>query len=198
MTLSTMLRRQCVMRSNPKYVRSWWLGTALVLVANGAFAADCDMRLSNTEVNYGALNRGEMNIRGNAPIDLGSRQLTLTAVCRQAEPIGLRFEGDAVDPGGYRFAGKGRFTVKLSNATLDGNAVQLARTGSGSDSSTGAVNAVELRPNERVIAIAQGLRAAGKVFSAQVEIQTFVDEASTRARDITGLEGRGALTLDTK
>lgn len=198
MTLSTMLRRQCVVRSNPKYVRSWWLVTALVLVANGAFAADCDMRLSNTEVNYGALNRGEMIIRGNAPIDLGSRQLTLTAVCRQAELIGLRFEGEAADPGSYRFAGKGRFTVKLSNASLDGNAVQLAQTGSTGDGSTGALNVVELRPNERVIAIAQGQRAAGKVFSAQVEIQTFVDEVSTRTRDITALEGRGSLILDTQ
>ncbi|MGN7744345.1 hypothetical protein ACTJKT_30775 [Pseudomonas sp. 22526] len=196
MTLSTMLHRRFAMRRKTSTHCACWLGTALTLVVSGTFAADCDMRLSNPEVDYGALNRGEMNIRGNVPIALGTRQLMLTAVCRQETTLGLRFEGQAADSNSYRFAGKGRFTIKLSNATLDGNAVQLAQTnGAGSGS---ALAAVELRPNEAVTAMAQGQRAVGKVFSAQVEIQTFIDETETRARDITVLEGRGELTLDTQ
>lgn len=131
-------------------------------------------------------------------IPLGARQLTLRAVCRQKTTIRVRFEGEAADSNSYKLAQKGRFTVKLSNATLDGNSVQLARTTSSSDDTSEASVALELHPHESITAIAQGRRAVGEVFSAQVEIQAYLDEGMTRTRDVTSLEGRGALTLDTQ
>lgn len=198
MTLFTMLRRRYAVRPKARSHSARLLGLALTMVAGGALAADCDMHLSNAEVDYGSLNRGEMEIRGNAPIDLGKRQLTLTAVCRQATTMGLRFAGEAADSNSYRFAGKGRFTVKLSNAILDGTTVQLAPT-TGSDGASSAQSAaLVLRPNERISATAMGMPAVGKVLSVQVEIQAYVDETTTRARDVTSLEGRGALTLQTQ
>ena len=194
-----MWRRRSVMRTEARINRTWWLGTVLAVAANGAFAADCDLRLSNAEVNYGDLNRAEMDIgQGLAPIALGSRQLTLTAVCRQATTLRLHFDGEAADLDSYRFAGKGRFTVKLKNATLDGAAVQLAQTAGSTGGTAAASTAVQLRPNQTVTAAAQGQRAVGKVFSVQVEIETYIDEAMTRTRDVTLLEGHGALTLDTQ
>lgn len=199
MTLFTMLHRRFVMRLNPRIIRTAWLGAVLAVVANSAFAADCDLRLSNTEVNYGDLNRAEMDIgQGRALIALGSRQLTLTAVCRQATTMGLRFDGQAAELESYRFAGKGRFTVKLKNATLDGVAVQLAQTTSATGGTTLASSAVALSQNQSVTAIAQGQRAVGKVFSVQVEIETYIDETMTRTRDVTVLEGRGSFALDTQ
>lgn len=193
------LRRRYAMRPEARAKRTWWCGAVLAMATSGAFAADCDMRLSNTEVNYGELNRAEMDIgQPRAPIALGSRQLTLTAVCRQPTTMGLRFDGEAADLDSYRFAGKGRFTVKLKNATLDGNAVQLAQTTGAADGTTAPSAAVALRPNQGVTAIAQGQRATGKVFSVQVEIETYIDETMTRTRDVTVLEGRGALMLQTQ
>ncbi|MFB3305992.1 hypothetical protein [Pseudomonas sp. AMR01] len=199
MKLSTMLHQRFAIRHKARTYRAWRLGAVLALITGGAFAANCDMRLSNPEVDYGALNRGEMELRGNAPIALGTRQLTLTAVCRQETTFGLRFEGQRSDSTSYRFAGKGNFTIKLSSATLDGTSVQLAQlSGDAVGKATGASAAIELRPNEAVTAIAQNQRAVGKVFLAQIEIRTYISEAETRARDITTLEGRGALTLETQ
>ncbi|ROL76555.1 hypothetical protein BLX41_14470 [Pseudomonas protegens] len=194
MTLFTMLHRLFVMRRSTRADCARWLGTALTLVASSTFAADCEMRLSNPEVDYGTLNRSDMDIRGSVPIALGNRQLNLTVVCREETRFGLRFEGQAADLNSYRFADKGHFTITLSNATLDGNTVQLAQAGSARPLSPTEL----LRPNQVVTTMVQGQRAVGKVFLAQVEIQTYISDTETYARDITVLEGLGRLTLDTQ
>ena len=189
------LRPPFAVRPEPSAVRRLWRGAALLLAAGGAMASDCDLRLSNTEVNYGVLNRGEIDIRGNTTIDLGVRQLTMTAVCSQVTTMSMRFDGDVADPNSYLFGNKGRFIVKLSNATLDGNSVLLAQISDGVDVGTASAS-MQLRPNEGIAAISQGVRAVGRIFSAQVEVQAYIDEGTTRARDVTLLEGRGSLVLD--
>ncbi|MNJ30658.1 hypothetical protein D3C77_252650 [compost metagenome] len=199
MTLFTMLHRLYAIFHSGRINRVWWLGSGLAIAANSAFAADCDIRLSSTEVNYGELNRAQKAIgQGRSPIALGRRQLTLTALCRQATTIELRFNGDAADMDSYRLAGKGRFTVRVHNATLDGNPVQLIRATSFANSRTEASVTAELRPNEAAVAVARGQQVVGQIFSAQVEIEAFIDEAMIRTRDITLLEGRGAIILNTQ
>jgi len=196
MMLSTMLREQYALRFRSYIASLWWIVFWLVSVAHSAFAADCDMRLSVTAVSYGLLTRDEMSIRGNEPIDLGRRKLTFRAICNEAQSISLRFEGEAADPSGYRFAGKGMFSLKLSNATLDGSAVQLVQAVSVLGDPSRVANTIDLRPNERVIAISQGRRAVGKVFSATVEVRAYIDDASMQSRDISTLEGDGNLILE--
>lgn len=197
MTLSMRLRQVFAMGLKAWRIRTCFMSMALMFASADAMAADCDLRLSNSVVNYGALNRGEMEIHGNTLIDLGTRQLTMNAVCHQDTTMSVRFEGEAADSNSYIFAGKGRFVIKVSHVTLDGNPVLLARTSSGVEAEP-AASSVQLRPNEGLVVISQGTRAMGKSFSARIEIQTYIDEATTRARDITALEGRGSLILDTQ
>jgi len=178
--------------------RLWWSPAIMAVVASGAFAADCDVRLTNSVVDYGVVSRGELGAGMGIPfMTLGTRKLTLTAVCHQATTMALRFEGESAAQGGFRFASKGWFTVKVSDATLDGNAVLLAHTTNVVSGSTGGASAIDLRPDGRVSIITLGQKAVGKVLSAQIEIEAFVDDASTRVRGETVMDGSGALVLDT-
>lgn len=172
-----------------------WIAAVLALVANAALAADCDMQLSNREVNYGALHRGELTTGAQmAAIPLGKRQLALSVMCRQPTAIGLRFDGQPAGADAYRFGGQGSFTVRLSDATLDGRPVQLASL-SGSGGTGTASNAASMKPNGLVVTTAHGAPVTGKAFTAQVEIDTYIDDATTRVRDLSVLEGTGTFRL---
>lgn len=193
MRLTTMSPLVCAVLDGLR-MRALWLA-ALLTLANAALANDCDMQLSTRDVNYGAIHRGELATGARlAPISLGKRQLTLTVICRQPTAIGLRFEGQPAGAEGYRFSGQGYFTVQLKDATVDGLPVQLAPL-SQSGGTDAAMATLMMRPDAGVVAFSQGVRAVGKVFSAQVEIDTYVDDATTRVRDVRVLEGQGTFIL---
>ncbi|MFP2768851.1 hypothetical protein [Oceanisphaera sp. KMM 10153] len=172
-----------------------WLAAALALVANLALAAECDMQLSSREVNYGALYRGELTTgAAMSAIALGKRQLTLTVACRQPTAMGLRFDATPAGEDAYRFARQGAFTVRLHDATLDGRPVQLASRSANGDTGSPS-GAAQMKPGGVVVTAAEGAEATGKVFTVQVEIDTRIDDAATRARDISVLEGHGSFHL---
>lgn len=194
MKLSMTRPRRCaVVNARHPRVR-WRVAVVLALLANTAWAADCDMQLSSREVDYGALHRGELTSSARvAAVPLGKRQLTLSVICRQPIAIGLRFDGDPVGADAYRFGGRGSFTVRLSEATVDGRPVQLfAFPGSGG---TGAASSVLMRPDGIIGVTAQGARLTGKAFTFKAEIDTTIDDAATRVRDLSVLEGRGTFRL---
>ncbi|HGN0626941.1 DUF1120 domain-containing protein [Achromobacter xylosoxidans] len=185
------------MRRNRCLTASRSLLVALALASSAAFAADCDIRASSSEVDYGEIHRGAVFPRADtAPGSLGKRKIMLTAVCRQATTFALRLEGP-VSPGGeLQFGKSGHFIATVKDATVDGNGVQLTSSGSTSGTTRGVSS--RLSPADAVMAsAANGVPVKGKTFSASIEIDTYVGESDTRARDRMLVEGHGTLSVQT-
>ncbi|MCS3509244.1 hypothetical protein [Achromobacter sp. JUb104] len=168
----------------------------LLFIAAGAASAECRLSISNPEIDYGALYRGELLAQGRSPmLALNRRDLTLTAICDTVTPLALRFLGDAAGPNSYRFAANGNFTIRLRNATVDGNRIELAQTAGTGGALSSPSASVLLTPGSAVSPVALGQAASGKVFTAQIEFDTCIDEPATRVRDVTILEGGGVFEL---
>jgi hypothetical protein len=164
----------------------------------GAQAANCEMQLSENAVDYGRLNRAELEDSSPAPnaVSLGKRRLTLNVICKQPAAIALRFNGaPAQDGGGYAFAGNGGFTVQMSNATLDGNSVALAKTDASGRSIQSPAASQYAVPGHGVAGVSGATLARGKHLVVGVEIEASMPRSAMRVRGETTLEGLGQLEL---
>lgn len=187
------------MTKRPRHALDWMQSMArligvMAICSSSALAADCDLRVSQAVVDYGALYRGELSTKGASDlIPLGTRVMMVTATCQKPTPFGLQLEGEPTSKQGFRFGSGGRYTAKLSHATVDGQAVLLKAD---KEAAVGAPTpSAFLEPNLTIVAQKQSTVAIGRVFSAQVEIATYVDDATTRVRDRTQLEGHGSFRL---
>lgn len=194
MKLSMTPPRQCAMRN--KYTRATFLSCslaiALLMNTATAFASDCDLRLSDNEVDYGTLYRGELSDPArNGLIPLGKRQLRLTVNCQTPTQMAIRFSATPAEMGGFRFANKGKLQIALSNAQLDARSVLLADQDNLANAGPNAI----LAADRSVAAVAQGQIATGKTFSVQVDVDTYIDDAATKVGDNTTLDSYGTFTF---
>lgn len=168
------------------------LGLILLLNTNSAFATDCDMRLNEAELDYGRLFRGELSTGRHAQlIPLGKRKLTLTVLCQSPTNIGLRFDASPAGTDSFRFAENGIFKIVLNNAHVDGAPVFLARP----QTTASAGTIAQLVPNQPILTISNGKVAVGKSFTVDIEIDTYIDNETSKLRDETILEGSGTFTF---
>ncbi|MDR8047988.1 hypothetical protein [Burkholderia cenocepacia] len=195
MMRTTTLQQRYVAPEHQSH-RMRWLLVLLLLITGPAIGADCDMQLSNGEVGYGMLHRGELEGDARADIlPLGKRELTLTIACREPTSFRLQFDSEPAGASEFRFGQHGHFIVGLSQATLDGKPVQLAQRVDITEGRAPVSPSARLVPNGSVDVVDQLAPVTGKVFSAQVEVETYIDAASTRVRDHQSLEGRGSFRL---
>lgn len=179
--------------------RAWALAVALasVFATMHAKAAACDMQLSENTVDYGRLNRSELDmssVPGNDVL-LGKRKLILNIACEQPTTMALRFNASPAQGGGYVFAGTGNLTVLMSNAMVDGNPVALAKTDASGRSIQGVATSQYLESGYGVAAVVGGALFKGKRFVASLDIQPSMPRAAMRVRGETRWEGLGQLEL---
>ncbi|WP_052071787.1 hypothetical protein [Sphingopyxis sp. MWB1] len=168
--------------------------TLALFLGGAAHASACEVRLSDTEIDYGALNRGEIATgRPGTSIALGQKRLSLSISCAQPAPMGLRLDGDLAEADKLRFGPSGLFSLRLSNAMVDGVPVSLTRKGGGNTADLSGA-AVMLSPGQTVFAIQSGRRVVGKLLSATIEIDASIDGDLSRVRDATQIEGRATLS----
>ncbi|WP_266168866.1 hypothetical protein [Dyella subtropica] len=179
--------------------RLWALVVALAALGAtmNAQAASCEMQLSENTVDYGQLNRAELEVSSvpNSDVLLGKRRLTLNVICEQSTDIALRFNATPAQGGGYMFADQGDFTVLMSNATLDGNTVALAKTDATGRSIQGAAANQYVEPGRGVAAVSGSTPARGKHFVVGLEIEASMPHSAMRVRGETRWEGLGQLEL---
>lgn len=124
-----------------------------------AQAAPCNLHLSEGVLDYGAVARMELaerqNSHGTAP--LAKRTVTLTAICKNATPMGIEFTANSGEQGN-----PANVTYRLAGAQLDGIAVQLVR------SETPEKTVSVLKPGDR---IRPQTLSPGKQLTIQLEVQ---------------------------
>ena len=150
----------------------------------------CDAQLSESLVDYGRMTRGQLLERqpDSARASLGTRRVTLTAVCAERTAMVLSFQGATADDTAFRFAANDRFTLKVLDAQLDGKPVRLAAAQA---DATGFAASASLRPGDRMSPVDGAGLAQGQRLTVQLEIEPFVGAAATRVAAESRWEGAG-------
>jgi hypothetical protein len=185
------LKRVCVKSA---FIKASLSAVLMLCAVAGAHASNCDIRLNESVVDYGRFDRLEPGKSGNE-VALGKRRLALSITCREANEIALRYNATPAQSNGYVFAGTGSYTVRLTDATLDGHVVTLAKTQAlGEVMQVGAASQY-LEPGYGVAAVSNGVLARGKHFTATFEIETRFPHSAAQVSTETELSGLGQLVL---
>lgn len=193
--------------------RRWLL--ALLMGVTGASAADpilpptleanpmpilppdtrCRLSVSNPVVDYGLMSRWQLEDIGAGRVSPGARSLTVSVVCPYSRTMSLRVEGEDRE-GGLRYGEHGTTRLRLLDAQLDGNAVELRTvTPAGVITESGGQRLV-LKAGQRLAPVMQGRLAEGKTLTARLEIQPVLAEDDARVSSRQRSETMLTLTLD--
>ena len=155
----------------------------MLLATLDAQAENCRLSLSQSHVDYGAIRRDA--VVENAAVVLATRTFNLSVLCVEPVVMALRFVAAPADGQGFRFGHQGRFRLSLKHAQVDGHAVALAAAQRPGEPANG-----HLLPGQTLVA-----HAAGRQFTAQVDIDTELPFDALMVRGEARLEGQGSFEL---
>ncbi|HGM4923502.1 TPA: fimbrial protein [Serratia marcescens] len=155
----------------------------------------CRLSVSNPVVDYGLMSRWQLEDIGAGRVSPGTRSLTVSVVCPYSQTMSLRVEGEDRE-GGLRYGEHGTTRLRLLDAQLDGNAVELRTvTPAGVITESGGQRLV-LKAGQRLAPVMQGRLAEGKTLTARLDIQPVLAEDDARVSSRQRSETMLTLTLD--
>lgn len=165
------------------------LSLGLLLGAN-AWGDECQLSLSDTALDFGLMNRA-VALVPSAERLLGDRRLSLTLNCTVPTDMSLFYRGIAAGAERFQFTPRGSYSLRVSDALLDGQAVELGLlAGSGQPAvSTGA--SLRWRPEHGVVPMRAGVPVSGRSLSLQLEASAWASEAASRVNDAVTWETSG-------
>lgn len=170
-------------------VCGWWLLALLMGVTSASSAAPimpsgqgaspmptlppdtrCRISVSNPVVDYGLMSRWQLEDIGAGSVSPGTRSLTVNVVCPYSRTIALRVEGERRGAG-LRYGEHGATRLRLLDAQLDGNTVELRTVTSAGVITENRGHRLALTAEQRVAPVIQGRLAEGKILVARLEVQ---------------------------
>lgn len=154
-----------------------------LLTSAGAWGADeCQLNLSQAELDFGLMNRATA-VTPAAERWLGERRISLTLNCPHPSDLSLFYRGPGAGPERFRFTERGTYGLRVSDAVLDGQAVELGQiAGPGqAPSTTGAQ--LPWPPDHGVVPMRGGVVVTGRNLSLQIDASAWASEAATQVRD---------------
>ncbi|QAU23649.1 hypothetical protein EO087_06340 [Dyella sp. M7H15-1] len=175
------------------------LTLGLALQAASTHAADCTVQLSQSELDYGRITRGELAAPTHMQTDLPlhERHVTLTAICASPSAMALFFRATAVDASRFRLADGGSFSINIDHALLDGKPVSLGSVRYLGEPPSQIANSLPLRPHFGVQPLIDGQAAQGTQLSVQLTVKPQITAATSLRRDETDLHQQGTFDMVT-
>ncbi len=169
------------------------LGLALAATAQGqAYADDCQLNLSQTRLDFGVMNRAvQRNPR--AEIELGERRLSLNLNCKAPTDLQVFYRALAATAERYRFTERGSYRVQVSEAVLDGQAVELGLITGPGQAPTARGKTLDWRADHAIVPLRDGLPTTGSSFSAQLQVNAWAQADATQVRDAVTWEATGLI-----
>ena len=155
----------------------------------------CSLSVSNPVVDYGIMSRWQLEDMGTGSVSPGTRSLTVSVVCSYSRTMSLRVEGEGSE-GRLRYGQHGSARLRLLDAQLDGNTVELCTV-----TSTGVIiesggHRLALNAGQRQAPVIQGRLAEGKTLTVRLEIQPILAESDARVSSRQHSETVLTLILD--
>lgn len=157
------------------------------ILGSQAHAGNCEIRIGQREVDLGTLNYpGVEAFDQRQMLTLGTRFTSLNATCRSPSRLTLLISGNGqIDH--FRLADQSKLHVHLSNALLDGRAVNLATIRSSGDLQFDGSTSLEIKPGDIVVPTIDGQGVEGSLLSLQIEISPTIARRQFETRDSTRL-----------
>jgi hypothetical protein len=151
---------------------------------------DCQFNLSQPVLDYGLMNRA---IRADSTPErhLGERRSSLTLTCSKPTDMTLFYRAMAATASRFHFAERGTYQVRIRNAVLDGNSVELGLITAVGQLPGHTATELVWRPEHGVVPVQGGIALQGRTFSAQLEVTAWVEEKGMQVRDAVTWEMNG-------
>lgn len=144
--------------------------------------AECDIQLSDAQVNYGQTTRSELlaqsgNSVSSPELRVGdARELEVMVSCDRPTPLTLQFIGSAKEGDSYRFGASGRVTLVLHDVMIDDRRAEMVR-GETRDAK------MAFRGGQPLSFWYAGGPASGSVLRASLTVTAWMPSAATRVKD---------------
>lgn len=177
---------------SPRY----WLWTFGLLMLCGrpplawAFPDDCQFNLSQPVLDYGRMNRA-ITSSETSEHSLGRRRLNLSVSCSQPIDMSVFYRAMAATSERFRFAEHGSYVMRVYDAILDGQSVQLGLIAGDRQSVGESASNLVWRPAHGIVPVRAGLPVQGRRFSVQLELTAWVQERALPRRDAAFWETTG-------
>lgn len=166
-----------------------WVRTLLVLMAasGSSFArADlpCQIHVGQPVVDFGRVPpaAGTLALQ-QAPVPIGKRRFLLTVVCQSNQTMTLSYLAAAASTDRFRFTESGEYTLRVSDATLDGSKVNLGLVRVPGEAPAPITDSLRIPFNASVVPVRNGLAAQGKSWSLWVEAEAWLTAADLHVRE---------------
>ncbi|WP_242171480.1 MULTISPECIES: DUF1120 domain-containing protein [unclassified Pseudomonas] len=157
------------------------LGVALL--SSGAWAADeCQLNLSQAQLDFGLMNRAVALAPAPERL-LGERRISLTLNCPQPTDMSVFYRGLGAGAERFRFSERGSYGLRVSEAVLDGQAVELGLiAGQGQPPATVSAQ-LAWQPDHGIVPMRAGVAVSGRNLSLQIDASAWASEDAARVRD---------------
>jgi hypothetical protein len=155
-----------------------------------ASADDCQLNLSQPVLDYGLMNRA-IRADSTAERNLGERRLSLNLSCSSSTDMSLFYRAMAVTANRFHFAERGSYQMRIRDAVLDGQSVELGLIAAAGQTPALIASDVIWRPEYGVVPVQAGVPLRGRNFSAQLELTAWVQEQGMQVRDAMTWEATG-------
>lgn len=155
----------------------------------------CRLSISNPVVDYGVMSRWQLQAVAGGRLSPGTRSLTLSVACPYPRAMKLLIEGEGGAQGGLRFGERGLTHLRLLNAQLDGNTVELRALTQAGTLAKHSGQAIALNAGQQVALVVQGRLAEGRTLTAQLEVKPVMSEDGARVSSRRRSESMFRLTL---
>lgn len=163
-------------------VKPAFLSLGLLLGSNAWGMDECQLNLSETRVDFGLMNRVVAQLPSAERL-LGERRLSLNLNCPNPTDMSLFYRALAAGGERFQFTGRGSYGLRISDALLDGQAVELGLLpGSGQPAvSSGA--SLRWRPEHGIVPMRAGVPVNGRSLSLQLDVSAWAQEDALRVSD---------------
>jgi hypothetical protein len=155
-----------------------------------ASADDCQLNLSQPVLDFGLMNRA-IRADSAAERNLGERQLSLNLSCSTPTDMSLFYRAMAATANRFHFAERGSYQIRIRDAVLDGQSVELGLIAAVGQPPALTASQVIWRPEHGVVPMQAGVPLRGRTFSAQLKLTAWVREQGMQVRDAVAWETTG-------
>ncbi|MGY2362929.1 DUF1120 domain-containing protein [Pseudomonas azotoformans] len=166
------------------------LSLSLLVAANAWGAGECQLNLSATNVDFGLMNRAAAQVH-QAERLLGERRLSLSLNCPNPTDLSLFYRGLAANGERFQFTPRGSYSLRVSDALLDGEAVELGLLPASGQPAVSSGATMHWRPEHGIVPMRAGVPASGRSLSLQLEVNAWAQEDALRVSDAVTWDTRG-------
>lgn len=158
------------------------LSASLLLGANAWGMDECQLNLSETALDFGLVKRA-ITQGSAAEHPLGERRLNLTLNCPTPADLSLFYRGFAASAERFQLTQRGSYSLRASDALLDGQAVELGLLPGSGQPAVNSGASLRWRPEHGIVPMRAGVPVSGRSLSLQLEVSAWATQDALRVSD---------------